>query len=98
MGECPESYTIERVNNDGNYEPSNTKWIPKIEQANNRAPNRIFTVRGIRGTVKQLCRHFDKPYSRTMFRIHRGVDIETALFLPFQSGRRLAPKEPTAQT
>ena len=28
--------TIERDNNDGNYEPSNCTWIPKSQQSKNR--------------------------------------------------------------
>lgn len=57
MGPRPSlSYSLERVNNNGGYNPGNCKWATNSEQANNKRTNKRIIYGGESFTVAQFSR------------------------------------------
>ena len=54
MGHKPSiKHTLERIDNDGPYEPGNVRWATWREQAHNRANNNHLTVDGVTKTITE---------------------------------------------
>lgn len=48
--------TLDRINNDKNYEPSNCRWATKYTQSNNRKFNHIVSYHGETSSYEVMCR------------------------------------------
>ena len=80
MGECPKGLTLERIDNDGNYEPSNCKWSTRTEQNNNSRINVIIEYKGQRLTMAEWARLIGIKYNTLLYRLRRyNWPIEKAL-------------------
>lgn len=73
-------YSIDRINNNGNYEPSNCKWSNRIEQANNKSKSMFITYQGETKTLRAWARELGLKYKRVWERMkYYGWSFEKAI-------------------
>lgn len=77
--------SIDRINSDKEYSPTNCRWATLIEQANNTSRNLRFTINGRTETLANWCRIYNVPYARVHSRVYaQKWDIVKALTHPPQ--------------
>lgn len=85
-----EGLTLERIDVNGDYCKENCRWATKIEQANNKRNNKIYTYNGVTDTLKRLCQINNVSYTMVQQRLRKGLGIKDAIELPPQSGKKLS--------
>lgn len=80
-GKC----TLDRIDVDKGYSPSNCRWVSMSIQANNKTNNNYYTIDGVTKTLSEWCAEYGNLCVQSVYgRLKRGMDIKTALTKPMQ--------------
>ena len=80
-------FTIDRIDNNGDYCKENCRWITRQEQNLNKRTNRFITYRGETKTVSQWEKDLGLKRYFLQHRIDRDWDIKDVFGNPFNRNR-----------
>lgn len=77
--------TIDRINNNGNYEPSNCRWATVLDQNRNSRSCDFITYRGETHCLKEWCEILNLPYGTMCSRKRYGWSIDKMFERPIRN-------------
>lgn len=82
MGEKPPHTSLERIDNNGDYGPSNCRWATRKEQARNKRTSRVLTFQGRAACVSDWAESTGLSVSNIHCRLKSGWSVDRTLSTP----------------